>query len=357
VAVRTRSTELIGLRGALLVGTSLGALSIGLSGMSAEAASLAVPPAAKVKVLKAPPPPPLPTWFFSAEGGATCSSSNIAVRSPFVPGADLAHVGAACGWTARLGFGQEHTTVFGGLADYWGVFVRYTQIQNSAPANGQFNVLFPDFPNLYPYRFSADTGFKEDRTVVDFEAGRDIGIGDESKLRALVGLRYAHYSSETNVLGSAQNSNTYAANFFTNEQFDGLGPRIGLSYRRPLVGVLALTAEGSAAELWGRFKTNINDTFNGNGAYSISGQESHDGWVGNLEGSIALAYAPYGPRGWEASLGVRGDAWFSQIDTDPFSASGTAHNGAFTGAAFVTGQREDRFDWGPFARLKVPFGN
>jgi len=40
---------------------------------------------------------------------------------------------------------------------------------------------------------------------------------------------------------------------------------------------------------------------------AISGQESHDGWVGNLEGSVALAYAPYGPRGWDVSLGIRAE--------------------------------------------------
>ncbi|MGB5182136.1 MAG: Lpg1974 family pore-forming outer membrane protein [Xanthobacteraceae bacterium] len=355
MAERTRPTDLVGLRGALLVGVSLGALSIGFGGMSnADAANLKIPAAAKVKVLKAPPPPPPPAWFFSAEGGAACSSSNIAVRSPFVPGADLAHVGSACGWTTRLGFGQEHSALFGGIADYWGIFVRYTRIQDSTPVNGQFNVLFPAFPNLYPYGFSANTGFEEHRTVIDFEAGRDIGIGDGSKVRAIAGLRFAHYSGETNVLGSAGG---YAANFFTQQRFNGFGPRIGLSYRRPLVGMLELAAEGSASGLWGRYKTNIADTFNGSGAYSITGGESHDGWVGNLEGSIAVAYAPYGPRGWEASLGIRGEAWFNQIDINTFSASSSAPRSAFTGTALVTGQREDRFNWGPFLRFKVPLGN
>jgi Legionella pneumophila major outer membrane protein precursor len=56
------------------------------------------------------------------------------------------------------------------------------------------------------------------------------GIGDESKLRAIAGLRYAHYSSDTNGLGSA---NGFEANFFTKQQFDGAGPRIGFTYRRP----------------------------------------------------------------------------------------------------------------------------
>lgn len=253
--------------------------------------------------------------------------------------------------------GARHTALFGGLADYWGIFVRYTRIQDSAPTNGQIQVLFPAFPNLYPYGFSANTGFKEDRTVVDFEAARDIGIGDESKLRAIAGLRYAHYSSETNVLGSTNAGNTYAANFFTNEKFDGFGPRIGFSYRRPLVGVVELAAEGSASGLWGRYKTNITDTFNGNGPYSMTGGESHNGWLGNLEGSIALAYAPYGPRGWDVSLGVRAEDWFNQIDTNTFSASSSAPRSAFTGTALVTGQHEDRFNWGPFLRVKVPLGN
>src|SRR5690348_13680265 len=102
---------------------------------SAVAADVKVPGATKAKFLKAPPLPPPPTWFFSAEGGAACSGSNIAAHSRFVPGVDLGHVGNACGWTARVGFGQEHTALFGGMADYWGVFVRYTRIQDSAPGH------------------------------------------------------------------------------------------------------------------------------------------------------------------------------------------------------------------------------
>jgi hypothetical protein len=203
VAEHSRPIHLVGLRGALLVGVSLGALSVGVAGMSsAEAADVKVPAAGKVKLLKAPPPPPLPSWFFLAEGGGACATSNIAVRSPFVPSVNLAHVGNACGWTARVGFGQEHTALFGGMADYWGVFVRYTRITDNAPVNGVFGTAFPGFPNLYAYNLSANTGFDERRTVIDFEAGRDIGIGDASKLRAIAGLRYAHYSNQTNVLGS-----------------------------------------------------------------------------------------------------------------------------------------------------------
>jgi hypothetical protein len=320
-------------------------------------ANLTVPQATKVKVVKAPPPPPPPPWFFSAEGGGACSTSNIAARSPFVPGANLAHVGNACGWTTRLGFGQENAALFGGMADYWGVFVRYTRIQDSAPVNDVFGTFFPGYTNLYSVAFSANTGFDERRTVIDFEAGRDIGIGDESKLRAIAGLRFAHYSGETSVLGpTTYATTTYEANFFTKQQFDGAGPRIGFSYRRPLFGMIELTADGSAAGLWGRFKTNLNDTLVGNHPYSISGQESHNGWVGNLEGSIALAYAPYGPRGWDVSLGVRAEDWFNQIDTNVFNASSFG-KGVPQAPVSVAGQREDRFNWGPFLRVKVPFGN
>jgi hypothetical protein len=340
-----------------LVGVSLGALSIGFGGMSAEAAD--TKPATKARVLKAPPLPPPPTWFFSAEGGAACSNDHAA-RSRFVPGVDLAHVGNTCGWTTRLGFGQENTALFGGMADYWGVFVRYTRIQDSAAVNGPINLFYPGFANFYPASISGNSGFDERRTVIDFEAGRDIGIGDAAKLRALAGLRYAHYSSNTNVLASiitTGGGHTYP-NFFTKQQFDGIGPRLGFSYRRPLVGMVELTADGSAAGLWGRFKTNVNDSLNFNGgAYSISGQESHNGWVGNLEGSIALAYAPYGPRGWDVSLGVRAEDWFGQINTNSFSAQSTFGNGTSAGPLSISAQREDRFNWGPFLRVKVPLGN
>jgi Legionella pneumophila major outer membrane protein precursor len=343
-----RPMNSVGLRGALLVGVSLGALSIGLGGMSsADAADMKAPAAARVR-LKAPPLPPPPTWFFSAEGGAACAG-DIAVRAPQSPGGELAHVGG-CGWTARLGFGQENTAVFGRMADYWGVFVRYTRIQDNSPVNGAFPALFPTCCTDI-YNFTANSQFDERRTIIDFEAGRDIGIGDGAKLRGLAGLRFAHYSTDMNVLGLA---NGYTADFFTNQKFDGLGPRAGFSYRRPLVGLVELTAEGSAAVLWGRFKTTVNDSLTASNAYSVSGSESHNGWVGNLEGSIALAYAPYGPRGWDVALGVRAEDWFRQVDTN-LTAS-TAKNGVFV-APLSFSQREDRFNWGPFLRVKVPLGN
>jgi hypothetical protein len=234
LAAQKRPADFVGLRAALLVGVSLSALSIAFGGMSAEAADLTAPPATKIRVVKAPPLPPPPSWFFSAEGGAACSTSNIAVRSPFVPGANLAHVGNACGWTTRVGF----------------------------------------------------------------------------------------------------------------------------TYRRPVLGMIELTADGSAAALWGRFKTNVDDTLIETNAYSISGQDSHNGWVGNLEGSIALAYAPYGPRGWDVSLGVRAEDWFSQIDGNAFNASSfRSATGAPAGLFSISGQHDDRFNWGPFLRVKVPFGN
>jgi hypothetical protein len=318
---------------------------------SAEAADVKAP-LSKAKVLKAPPLLPPPTWFFSAEGGAACSNDHAA-RSRFVPGVDLARIGG-CGWTTRLGFGQENTALFGGMADYWGVFFRYTRIQDSAPVNGVFGTFFPGFTALYPYTFNANSGFDERRTVIDFEAGRDIGIGDGAKLRGLAGLRFAHYSGNTDVVGPIA-SNGFGAFLFTKQQFDGIGPRLGFSYRRPVAGMVELTADGSAAGLWGRFKTNVNDSLCC-AAYTIGGQESHNGWVGNLEGSIALAYAPYGPRGWDISLGVRAEDWFGQIDTNTFTASSTKP-GTPEGPLSISAQREDRFSWGPFLRVKVPLGN
>jgi hypothetical protein len=66
--------------------------------------------------------------------------------------------------------------------------------------------------------------------------------------------------------------------------------------------------------------------------------------------------SPYGPHGWDASLGIRAEDWLSQIDSNTFNAS-TADTGTPEKPLAVSAQREDRFDWGPFLRVKVPFGN
>jgi hypothetical protein len=51
-----------------------------------------------------------------------------------------------------------------------------------------------------------------------------------------------------------------------------------------------------------------------------------------------------------------GREWFAQIETNAFNASST--QGTVPRQLFsISAQREDRFNWGPFLRVKVPFGN
>jgi len=203
--------------------------------------------------------------------------------------------------------------------------------------------------------------FEEDRTVVDFEVGKDIGIGGgESKLRIFGGLRYAHYTSDFTAKGEGGYGIGYygpclicfkATSSFSvraDHSFDGVGPRLGLTAQHPLFGGFFLTGSVSGSLLWGDHQVRlsaIGQTLNTRAKFS------DDDLVSNAEGEIGVGM-PFLARG-TLIVGARWEGWFDQAEFSTYtlelSDPCACREGSFTGSL-------DRNNWGPFVRFNLPLG-
>lgn len=288
-----------------------------------------------------------PALFVSLEGGAACQfgdTINAAPALDWVAGLHNFAVTAnnykfgegECGLTGRIGIGEENIKAFGGLFNYWGVFVRETDFRNDRfkASGAAYYISDP----TYSGQGSANGNYKEKRTVVDFEIGRDIGIGSRGEdLRVFGGLRYARFKGNARIEGTyvyydpAPHDYPFSAQH--RFEFDGVGPRIGLTARVPLQGGFGILFTGAAAVLYGDRTTKFQ--FDVPGFISGALKDTNRGWVTNLEGEAGLTFA-FAPSA-ELVAGVRAEGWFDQI------SSGTAVDSA------------DRNNWGPFARLVMKY--
>ncbi len=270
------------------------------------------------------------------------------------------------GWNGRIGLAQAKPGAFLGL-DYWGVFLRRSELHHAS---------FSDGVGITPSLVITDDGVRtqgitsEDRTVVDFEVGKDLGIGSGTNLRAIAGLRYARQHSRLG-FGATTNEGNYGAVASTsirlNRTFEGLGPRLGLTARLPITSSIGLSLGGSGSVLWGDHSlsgTAIDACTvaapNACSSMTSLGLTQSSGSVTNLEGEAAVVFAIPSLNGAELSLGVRAESWFgisgpSHVGlltntVGPLNAAGVLPVSTAAGAAGSL----DRHEWGPFLRLTVP---
>jgi hypothetical protein len=282
------------------------------------------------------------------EGGESCSlggHGTLAANNPShffganYPSSAATSFGNHCGVTGRIGILQQapHNVFFGN--DYWGLFVRQTDFgkQRFSPSGSGYGFfLAPKYSSV-----SIPGTFQEERTVVDFEVGRDLGIGSPIvNLRAFGGIRYARYQGTLTTTADFTGKYNGQANATTRDTFNGAGPRLGLSGRGPIAGIVGFTFSGSGSVILGQDKINV--TGDGPGL-SASGTK----WVYNTEGEAGLTFA-LTKGGAELVTGVRAEAWFNQ------SGLNNVATNIATGSFTVSGSRVSRNDWGPFLRLALP---
>ena len=139
--------------------------------------------------------------FMSLEGGLACQFDG---QSTIASGEQVVGVGGVdtlpelarsnfngnnCGWTGRIGFGQERVQILGGMFDSWAIFGRHTEFgDHKLKASGA-----AFFDPLVPGTFRNDFTGKSDanRTVIDLEVGKNLGTG--TGIRVFGGLRYARF--------------------------------------------------------------------------------------------------------------------------------------------------------------------
>lgn len=297
-----------------------------------------------------------PGLTLTLEGGTACgiaggmraeSGTQIGASFPALASATLGD--NHCGWLGRIGLSQSQRGMLGGLVDSWGLFWREQRIP------GDVGTVTPLDPFLGRYRnaFTADTA--ERRTVIDFEIGKDLGVGDS--LRVVGGLRYARFDGKTALSGIYTDTNFPNLPYFFNAgirtTFDGFGPRLGLTGRLPLGAGLSLVLDGYGSALHGERKTTISAVHgigSATGATPADATASDSGWLLNLEGEAALAMPLFGPS-TELQLGVRGESWFNQ--TVGAKAGPDCDNAGSKTVGCTRLGAGDRHGLAPFARLMV----
>ena len=137
--------------------------------------------------------------FMSLEGGLACQFDG---QSTIASGEQVVGVGGVdtlpelarsnfngndCGWTGRIGFGQERVQILGGMFDSWAIFGRHAEFGDHKlkAAGAAFVDPKGTFQNVFTGKSDAN------RTVIDLEAGKNLGTG--TGVRFFGGLRYARF--------------------------------------------------------------------------------------------------------------------------------------------------------------------
>lgn len=254
-----------------------------------------------------------PGLSLTLEGGAACAiAGGSRLESGTQIGASFPQLASntigddQCGWVGRVGLSWSQRGMLGGLPDYWGLFWRKQRITGDTSAATPLDAFFGQYRNAFA------THTAERRTVIDFEVGKDLGIGDS--LRVVGGLRYARFDSRTALSGIYTDTVVPNLPYFFNAdiqaRFEGFGPRLGLTGRLPLGGGLSLVLGDHGTALYGERKTTVTAVHAIDsivGATPPNGKAASAGWLFGLDGEAALVMPMFGPA-TELQLGVRGES-------------------------------------------------
>jgi opacity protein-like surface antigen len=320
-----------GLRGSLLAAASVLAI----------AASAAASRAADLPTMK-PATPPAPVvasseWWTSIEGGWVMPGSDpntYGFTLPFVGPPQAATINKGSGWTGRIGIGYQPA-----LSPWdFAAFARYTETRRKRNDNliGSFSC---GFVSTCTNGIVGATKNRESHLVLDFQVGRDLGIGGGpgTSLKATAGLRYANFQSTTT--GTFFTSSSPLFPFKAKSSMEGFGPRLGLEGKAALGGGLGLEY---GAGVFGLF---ANEQFSETPGLFVLPQFV-TGWknafVPGLDGSAAVTYAV--TANTTLSLGYHAE-FYSGAMLEPSSIDLT------TGVVSLSSK--DRLDQGPLVKLTL----
>lgn len=209
--------------------------------------------------------------------------------------------------------------------------------------------IFSILPDETGYNDGGTTQTRQTVTTLDFEVGRDIGVGETgANVRFFGGVRFAEFEQTA--------ENHFYGDFTVTEdwesRFRGIGPRVGADVDVPAGENISMNFSGSGSVLWGETKTQtiLNVTDNAT-RFTVFDDHvtssSADRAAYNLEGEVGVS--AHGD-GITVTAGVRGEAWFNVTDTSNSSSCLCGTDGSY-GTPDA-----DQYFWGPFIRLVVRTG-
>ncbi len=237
-------------------------------------------------------------------------------------------------------------TPLGSPMDY-SLFVSYGRSTNKD------SVGIPNFNILAPYYIDysrASAEHVEEHATIDFEVGRDAGLGSlgisDAKARYKLGLRFAHFSAttKTDAYYNGGPAGAYNLQEEKSVEFNGLGPRIGIETKQDLGQGWSTSLDLNASFLFGE-KTTKTSWSNDTGCCDLAGgstSRSENTIIPILDGAVGLTHML--PNNLSLTIGYRGEAWLGVMDV----SQGSSNFGNSLGS-----RDADRIVHGPFVRLSV----
>ena len=289
-------------------------------------------------------------WSVDVEGRLLAAEDGDIVWRADDTGAATSTIGIDEAWAGRAAITSPK--LMGGV-DF---SLAYTGLRSDSE-NAAFTGTAPGYAypvqGTYAYGYDAGSASAEtDYDVVDFEAGLDVGLG-AVRARPFVGLRWADHSTSLGT-GFRTVPATTALSENRETQFDGIGPRIGLTARVPLTPIVFVEAMGAWSALFGDRDTRIATTDGFTGT-TTTARRSFDDTIHTFEGTVGLGLdlAPMAGVPVEVLLGYRYETWIGILDTANFA---DLNNGApiFPAGRFGSVDDDQTFHAG-FLRLRLRF--
>ncbi len=212
---------------------------------------------------------------------------------------------------------------------------------------------------LYKAFQDFDTRSSESHTIVDFEAGKDLGLGRFGGSTASLGVRFAQFRSSNQVKIASQPTNVdftyyrFYASFAAERRFEGLGPMLSwdgsaMIAGNPGDGGLSLDWGVNGALLFGRQKmSEHHQTTKQRFFYHIypsPTQYTHASVSRSKRVTIpnlgAFAGVSWRYAAAKVTMGYRADYFFNVLD-----------------GGIDTAKKEDRAFYGPFLSIAVGIGD
>lgn len=280
-----------------------------------------------------------PVWielsgqFAQEQAGQEAYSPSFLAASPFVTsGSDLERSSRAS-WDGAAKFSFE---IDGGWI--FSAAVRYGKTSRNKTANHQTSHPSHTYSG-YPYgAFDAYQLIRarasESHTVLDFQAGKDVGLGVFGDSVLSAGVRFAQFTARTDVTIQSQPTNinaygyyrVFRAKFDSTRHFNGIGPSVSWTastnlFGNPSSSAIALDWGVNGAVLFGRQRVNeehqTTDNYKHQFQY-LNISTAHGGAprsrsvvVPNLGGFAAVSWRVSNAK---VTFGYRADFFFGAMD-------------------------------------------
>jgi iron complex outermembrane receptor protein len=190
------------------------------------------------------------------------------VASPFVTPVSGLERNSRISWdgTAKLAFETDNGWIFSAAVRYGKNSRNKTLNHQTTHGSGVYNGYHVGAYDAYQLLRAKASG---SHTVLDFQAGKDVGLGSIGRSTLSAGVRFAQFNSRTNVEIQSQPTNInysgfyhiFRAKFDSARSFDGVGPSVSWNASANLLGAPSSNSIGldwgiNAALLFGHQRVN-----------------------------------------------------------------------------------------------------